>query len=87
MAAHEEFEAFYERAYRLVVGQAFLLTGSRHEAEDIAQEALVRAASRWEQVRLYANPIAWVRRAGPGRDPEPWSAPQGADPEDRRGRS
>jgi RNA polymerase sigma-70 factor (ECF subfamily) len=39
-----------------------LVTGDRHEAEDIAQEALCRAAARWSRVREYDIPEAWVRK-------------------------
>jgi RNA polymerase sigma-70 factor (ECF subfamily) len=38
------------------------LTGSRHEAEDVAQEAYARALARWSRLRGYDLPEAWVRK-------------------------
>ena len=38
------------------------IVGSKHEAEDIAQEAYARALSRWHRVRDYDLPDAWVRQ-------------------------
>jgi RNA polymerase sigma-70 factor, ECF subfamily len=60
--ADEEFTAFFHGAYPRVVGQLRLLTGDLASAEDIAQEAFVRAASRWRQLARYDQPEAWVRR-------------------------
>jgi len=45
-----------------MVGQLRLLTGDLASAEDIAQEAFVRAASRWRQLVRYDQPEAWVRK-------------------------
>ena len=39
---------------------AFRIIGDRHVAEEIAQEALARAYSRWTKVSAYAE--AWVAR-------------------------
>jgi RNA polymerase sigma-70 factor (ECF subfamily) len=60
--ADEGFTAFFEGAYPRVVAQLRLLTGDLASAEDIAQEAFVRAASRWRQLARYDQPEAWVRR-------------------------
>lgn len=57
-----DFEAFYRREYRAVVGLAYALSGSRLAAEDIAQDAFLAAHKKWEQVGLYESPEAWVRR-------------------------
>jgi RNA polymerase sigma-70 factor (ECF subfamily) len=56
------FEAFFQVAYPRVVGQLRLLTGDLAAAEDAAQEAFVRAASRWGQLARYQQPEAWVRK-------------------------
>jgi len=58
----EEFESFYARERRSVVGLAYVLSGSRAGAEDLAQEAFVAAFRRWKQVSGYDDPGAWVRR-------------------------
>jgi RNA polymerase sigma-70 factor, ECF subfamily len=60
--AQEEFEAFYEGAFRRLVGQLLVVTGDLAEAEDVVQEAFARASSRWASLRAYDVPEAWVRR-------------------------
>jgi DNA-directed RNA polymerase specialized sigma24 family protein len=45
------FEAFYLRESHAVVRLAYALSGSRLVAEDIAQEAFLRAFRDWEGVR------------------------------------
>ncbi len=57
-SASEGFEAFYLREYHAVVQLAYALSGSRLAAEDIAQEAFLRAFRDWQAIR---NPPAWVR--------------------------
>jgi RNA polymerase sigma-70 factor, ECF subfamily len=57
-----DFEAFYTAAYGRLVGQLLVVTGSLQEAEDVVQEAFVRAYRRWPAVRDYDLPEAWVRR-------------------------
>src|SRR5262245_55550123 len=39
-----------------------VLTGDRHRAEDLAQEALLRAQRDWRRISTYDRPGAWVRR-------------------------
>jgi RNA polymerase sigma-70 factor, ECF subfamily len=56
------FAAFFQEAYPRLVGQLRLLTGDLASAEDVAQEAFVRAASRWGQLARYDQPEAWVRK-------------------------
>jgi RNA polymerase sigma-70 factor (ECF subfamily) len=56
------FEEFYEAAYGRLVGQLYLIVGELHEAEDVVQEALTRAALRWPRLREYEAPETWVRR-------------------------
>ena len=46
-----EFSAFAARDGGQLVGFALLLTGNRHDAEDLAQQALVRTAARWRAAR------------------------------------
>lgn len=58
----EEFEAFYARERAAVIGLAYVLTGSRAGAEDMAQEAFVAAFRHWAKVAAYDDPGAWVRR-------------------------
>jgi RNA polymerase sigma-70 factor (ECF subfamily) len=56
------FRDFYQAVFRRLVGQLFLVTGDVHEAEDVVQEALARAAVRWDRLASYDLPEAWVRR-------------------------
>jgi RNA polymerase sigma-70 factor, ECF subfamily len=59
-----EFKLFYAATYRRIVGQLFALTGDLEDAEDVAQEAFLRAATRGNRLRTYDAPEAWVRRVG-----------------------
>jgi RNA polymerase sigma factor (sigma-70 family) len=45
-----------------VVELAYALSGNRAGAEDIAQEAFLRAHRDWQRVGRYQHPGAWVRR-------------------------
>ncbi len=56
------FVALYEQGYHRLVAQLSAVTGDVAEAEDVVQEAYVRAAQRWEKLRDYDAPEAWVRR-------------------------
>jgi RNA polymerase sigma-70 factor (sigma-E family) len=61
-AESADFEAFFRNEYDHLFQAAFLLTGSRHEADDIAQEALLRAFERWDRVRDMDSPAGYVYR-------------------------
>ncbi len=54
-----------ERLYRdssgALVTAAYALTGDLTEAEDVVQEAFIRAFSRPEKVAHADNPVAWMR--------------------------
>jgi RNA polymerase sigma-70 factor (ECF subfamily) len=56
------FEHFYLEEYPRVVKLVYALSGSRAAAEDIAQEAFLRAYQNWERVGSYEHQAAWVRR-------------------------
>ncbi len=58
----QNFDAFYQSEYRALVGLAFALTGSATAAEELAQEAFVAAFKKWDRIRSYDDPPAWVRR-------------------------
>jgi len=57
-----DFEEFYQAAYARLVGQLLLVTGDFQQAEDVVQEAFVRALDRWRRISAYEQPEAWVRR-------------------------
>ncbi|MBK5266330.1 MAG: sigma-70 family RNA polymerase sigma factor [Acidimicrobiia bacterium] len=55
------FEPFYREHNPAVVGLVYTLSGSRNGAEDIAQEAFLRAHRNWDEVARYDRPGGWVR--------------------------
>jgi RNA polymerase sigma-70 factor, ECF subfamily len=57
-----DYETFFAAQHAALARVAYALTGSRHDAQDLAQEALVRVFERWSVVRTYASPEAWARR-------------------------
>lgn len=61
MRDSRQFDAFYGDARQRVLRCVYLLTGDAGEAQDVTQEAFVRAWQRWEHVGGYAEPEAWVR--------------------------
>jgi RNA polymerase sigma-70 factor, ECF subfamily len=56
------FDAFYTSEYSSLVALAHVLTGSSGHAEDVAQEAMLAAYRRWDEVGEMDFPAAWVRR-------------------------
>jgi RNA polymerase sigma-70 factor (ECF subfamily) len=63
----EDFVTFYDREIRSVLGLAYVLSGSRTGAEDLAQDAFVAAYRHWDRVGAYENPGAWIRRVAANR--------------------
>lgn len=57
----DAFTDFYTGNYRDVTGLVYTLTGSWPVAEDIAQEAFVRAYRDWRRVGGFERPHSWVR--------------------------
>lgn len=55
------FEAVYRASYARLVGQLYVVTTSRAEAEEAVQEAFARLWARWDQVGGYEKIEAWVR--------------------------
>lgn len=56
------FENFYRDEYPQTLALVLALRGPRVGAEDVAQEAFLRAYQRWEAVALLERPEHWVRR-------------------------
>jgi RNA polymerase sigma factor (sigma-70 family) len=59
--AADRFTEFYTVNYRDVVGLVYTLTGSWGTAEDLAQEAFLRAYRDWRRVGDFQRPDSWVR--------------------------
>ncbi|WP_344658044.1 SigE family RNA polymerase sigma factor [Catenulispora subtropica] len=60
--ADDDFRDFMAARWPALVRTAYLLTGSHHGAEDLAQTALVRAFVKWQRVRASDDPGAYVRQ-------------------------
>ncbi|MFG2824727.1 SigE family RNA polymerase sigma factor [Kitasatospora sp. NPDC048365] len=58
----EEFRAFIVAAWPWLLRTAYLLTGERHAAEDLAQSAAERTCAAWSRVRRADDPHSYVRR-------------------------
>ncbi|GIH20322.1 SigE family RNA polymerase sigma factor [Rugosimonospora africana] len=56
-----DFDEFYQATSRRVLLHVYALTGDPAEAQDLTQEAFVRAWQRWSRVADYEDPEAWVR--------------------------
>ena len=56
------FEAFFRREYPAMVALAAAVSRSPHTAEDLAQEAMLRARRHWERIGAFDKPGTWVRR-------------------------
>ena len=58
-----EYEKVFQQYYRLIVGTAYRVTGTRADAEDVLQTVFMRLFKRWDQLGLSASPGAYLRRA------------------------
>jgi RNA polymerase sigma-70 factor (sigma-E family) len=56
----QSFETWARARQQTLVRWAYVVTGDYQRAEDLVQEAFVRAAMRWDTLRD-GNPDAWVR--------------------------
>lgn len=62
MDAEESFRAYVSGRITALSRSAYLLTGDRHQAEDLVQLTLVRLARHWERVVAGGDPEPYVRR-------------------------
>jgi RNA polymerase sigma-70 factor, ECF subfamily len=61
VADEADFDEFFGAGFRRVVGQVYAMTGNLAESEDAVAEAYARAWQRWDVVRGYLDPEAWIR--------------------------
>jgi RNA polymerase sigma factor (sigma-70 family) len=61
-SADEDFVEFFGREYARLARACLLLTGSPTEAEELAQEALVRVYARWNNVGSMESPEGYLYR-------------------------
>ena len=59
-SAAESFDAYVAARQHALLRTAYLLSGDRHEAEDLVQTALTKTYLAWNRIR---DPDAYVRRA------------------------
>ncbi len=60
--ARASLEEIFELSYRRLAMQLYGVVGNLAEAEDLVQEAFVRAAATGPRFRRVDNPEAWLRR-------------------------
>jgi len=56
------FESFFEEQKERLLRTLSMITGSRAEAEDLAQEAFTRVFERWETVVAMEDPAGYLHR-------------------------
>jgi RNA polymerase sigma-70 factor, ECF subfamily len=56
------FEGFYEATFRRLFTALCLVTGSRHEAEEVAQESFVRVFEQWDHIGGLEDPTGYLFR-------------------------
>ncbi len=57
-----DFREFFEAEYRRLAKALFLVVGDPFEADELAQEALVKVFERWDQVRVMDSPAGYLYR-------------------------
>lgn len=61
-SADASFDKLFETGFTRVVRSLVLLGADRATAEDLVQEAFWTTYQRWNEVRRYGSPIAWVAK-------------------------
>ena len=56
-----DFADFVSARLPALLAYGYVLSGSRHDAQDLAQEALARAGARWGRIRRQGAAEAYVR--------------------------
>lgn len=64
MTSTSDFDSFYRQNYGKLAGSLKLVCGDAGVAEELAQEAFVRAYSRWKRVSTHENPPGWLFQTG-----------------------
>ena len=61
-AEQSDFADFFRAEYQTLLRAMYLISGSRDEAEDLAQGAFVKALERWDRVQEMDNPAGYLYR-------------------------
>lgn len=59
---HPGFADCYYASYGRLAAQLNAYLGDAAAAEDVVQEAFLRAWQRWNKISDYQDPVAWIRR-------------------------
>jgi RNA polymerase sigma-70 factor (ECF subfamily) len=62
VVGRQGFDDFYAVHFPVLTVQLAAYLGDVTEAQDVVQEAFLRAWSRWERLETYDEPVTWVRR-------------------------
>ena len=62
LEASRSFEIFFDTESRTLFRRLWLVTGDRAEAEEIMQDAFLKAWERWEQVGAIDDPVGYLYR-------------------------
>lgn len=68
VSAHAGFDEFFASSYPKVVRSLTLATGDQGRAEELAQDAFVKACARWRRVSAMDRPATWVYVAAVNAD-------------------
>lgn len=60
--ASADFTTLYNATFAQLAAQICAYLGNAAEAQDVVQEAYLRAWKRWDTIRRYDDPVGWVRR-------------------------
>jgi RNA polymerase sigma-70 factor (ECF subfamily) len=63
----DDFDAFFDKYYPGMIRSLTLICGDEELAADAVQDAFIRAYARWDRIRRYDRPDAWVRRVAINR--------------------
>lgn len=80
----DDFDCFYRDEYGSVLRTVSLALGDASRAEEVTQEAFVRALRRWPRVRRMANPAGWVVVVAVNADRRRWTRDRSAPTRDAR---
>lgn len=67
MTDRHDFDAFFTDTYGPVVASLTVAFGDGEAAAEAVQDAFIKAYSRWNRIRRYDIPQAWIRRVAINR--------------------
>lgn len=62
MSDAQSFEQFFEIESPTMFRRLCLVTGNRHEAEEVMQDAFLKVFERWDRVQLMEDPTGYLYR-------------------------